>query len=153
MLSFLLSCNSQRKRKEKKQKNKGPCDVKAPGCCQTQRTKSDILYTQLNNTQLMHYSLLQTQEACKYFIKGKLVRLECNTERRCLKRRETDIKYYVLLNMDFDPVRVFPISVKCTFQSELFLFSYHEYQATIVILKCGYHLSFFPCKSPQKQVV
>lgn len=53
-------------RERKKEKNKGPSDVKAPGCCQTQRTEGDILYTQTNNTQLMHYSPLETQEACKY---------------------------------------------------------------------------------------
>lgn len=107
--------------------------MKASGCCQTQRTKGDILYTQLNNTQLKHYSLLETQEACKYFIKGKLVRLECNTERQSLKRRETDIKYHVLLNRDLILCECFPR------MSELFLFSYHE--ATISILKGGYHLS------------
>lgn len=76
VLGFLLNC------KAKKKSNKGPSDVKVPGCCQTQRTKGDILYTQLNNTQLMHYSLLDAQEACKYFIKGELVRPECNCERQ-----------------------------------------------------------------------
>lgn len=65
---LLQSCEAKKegRREKEKKKNKGPSDVKAPGCCQTQRTKGDILYTQRNNTQLMHYSPLQTQEACKY---------------------------------------------------------------------------------------
>lgn len=96
------SCRVVTQRKRGDEKTRGLVMWRPLGAAQTQRTKGDILYTQLNNTQLMHYSLLETQEACKHFIKAK--QWDWNiTQRWCIRLIEIPDWNYQLF---FPPVRL-----------------------------------------------